>query len=63
MDLAALYNDYARVKPAPNYYLNSYYLRRQLPEQGSYQYFQFLALLKLMEYRGEFSEDMLAQFV
>lgn len=62
VDMTTLYSDYDKAKPAPNYYLNFHYLRRQLPEQGTYQYFQFLALLKLLECKGEFNKDMLSQF-
>lgn len=63
IDLTLLYSDYDKAVPQDNSFLMSHYYNYCIPEQGSYEYYQFLALLKLLEYRGEFRREMLMQFV
>ncbi len=58
-----LYKDYDKALPKGNYFLMPKYYNYDLPKQGSAEYFQFLELLKMLEYSGRFNRNMLEQFV
>lgn len=63
INAAVLSEDYEKAQPENNSYLMNYYYNVKLPKQGSFEYYKFLELLKLLEIRQQFSRDGLEQFV
>lgn len=63
IDKVQLYKDYANAEPKDCCFLLPNFYNYSIPRQGSLRYFQFLSLLKLLEFRGQFNQERLALFV